>query len=243
MGKAGMTPTATTIVVAREDFSIPGGDTPSAEGSEPTALETRFFSLLRESQPDVVVLDLSRANGDGAGMIHKIRRASSVPILVVYGDDARHERDYRDAGAAQCIPGPVDLVGFNRVIRQITQGEEQPSALPAPLPQPGVFRFAGVSFQPQQALLVAANGRRTQLTAAESRLLAHFAARAWELQTREALAEVLQGEDSPATDRAIDVTVNRLRVKLRSIGTSSQDLIKTEFRRGYRFVADAAVEP
>ena len=78
-------PTATTIVVAREDFSIPGGDQLDGHQPEPVALESRFFNLLRESKPDVVVLDLRQANGDGVGMILKIRRQSSVPILVVCG--------------------------------------------------------------------------------------------------------------------------------------------------------------
>jgi len=57
------------------------------------------------------------------------------------------------------------------------------------------------------------------------------------------LAEALYGKHRPATDRAIDVVVNRLRTKLRSIGESTQHLIKTEFRRGYRFVSDISAEP
>ena len=72
-------PTATTIVVAREDFSIPGGD-PTPE-LDPTIVETghenRFFSLLHNSKPDVVVLDLTNANGKGVGTILRIRRKSS----------------------------------------------------------------------------------------------------------------------------------------------------------------------
>jgi hypothetical protein len=39
-------PAATTIVIAREDFSIPGGDVPEdTSHPEPMALESRFFSL------------------------------------------------------------------------------------------------------------------------------------------------------------------------------------------------------
>ena len=91
-------------------------------------------------------------------------------------------------------------------------------------------------------MVVAPSGKFTQLTTAESRLLAHFAANPWKTQTRTMLAEALYGQHRPATDRAIDVVVNRLRAKLRSIGGSTQYLIKTEYRRGYRFASDAAVE-
>jgi DNA-binding response OmpR family regulator len=234
-----MNPTATTVVVAREDFSIPGGDQLPEGDREPVALENRFFSLLQDSKPDVIVLDLSRANGDGAGTIRKIRRHSGVPILVIFGEDSNDLDDYRVAGAAECIPGPVDLVSFNQVLQQIVHGNGQ---MPAPAREAAALSFAGVSFKPHQNLVVAPSGKFTQLTTAESRLLAHFAANPWKTQTRTMLAEALYGQHRPATDRAIDAVVNRLRSKLRSIGGSTQYLIKTEYRRGYRFASDAAVE-
>lgn len=236
-----MNPTATTVVVAREDFSIPGGDELPEGLREPVALESRFFSLLEDSKPDVIVLDLSRANGDGAGTIRKIRRQSGVPILVVFGEDSNNVEDYRIAGAAECIPSPVDLVSFNHVLQQIVRGNGQMPA-PAPSREAEALSFAGISFKPHQNLVVAPSGKSIRLTAAESRLLAYFAANSWQTQTRTVLAEALYGARRPATDRAIDAVVNRLRAKLRSVGDSTQYLIKTEFRRGYRFVSDAAVD-
>ena len=235
-------PAATTIVVAREDFSIPGGEEREADGpAAPAALEHRFFSLLRDAKPDVVVLDLSRANGRGAGVILKIRRQSDVPILVVCGPDADGVQDYRVAGAADCIASPVDVVAFNEVLQQIVRTNGQAAA--SPMREAEVLSFAGVSFRPLQNLLYGPDGRNTRLTTAESRLLGHFATHPWEIQTRVALAEALYGKHRPATDRAIDVVVNRLRTKLRTVSESTEHLIKTEFRRGYRFVSDISVEP
>jgi DNA-binding response OmpR family regulator len=234
-------PAATTIVVAREDFSIPGGEEREPDAQmEPAALEDRFFNLLRESKPDVVVLDLSRANGRGVGAISKIRRQSDVPILVVCGPDAGGVQDYRGAGAADCIASPVDVVTFNEVLQQIVRMNSQ--AVPQ-VREAEMLSFAGVSFRPLQNLLCGPAGRNTRLTTAESRLLTHFATHPWEVQTRVALAEALYGKHRPATDRAIDVVVNRLRTKLRTVGESTEHLIKTEFRRGYRFVSDTSVEP
>lgn len=232
---------ATTIVVAREDFSIPGGDYHDGSSGE-IALETRFFSLLRSSKPDVVVLDLREANGDGdgVGMILKIRRQSSVPILVVCGDDTQRVQDYRFAGAAECIASPVDVVTFNEVLQQIVRVNGQASA-PAPR-EAEIITFSGVTFRPHQNLVVGPDGSSAHLTTAEGLLLSHFLANAWEIQPRATLAEALYGKHRPATDRAIDVVVNRLRTKLRSIGESTEHLIKTEFRRGYRFVCDASAE-
>ncbi|HZK89105.1 MAG TPA: winged helix-turn-helix domain-containing protein [Stellaceae bacterium] len=204
------------------------------------ALESRFFSLLRESQPDVVVLDLRQANGDGVGMILKVRRQSSVPILVVCGQDAPCAQDYRFAGAAECIASPVDVVAFNEVLQQIVRVNGH-AAAPAAR-ESECIRFSGVIFRPHQNLIVSPDGRTIRLTTAEGLLLGHFVANPWEIQTRGDLAEALYGKHRPATDRAIDVVVNRLRTKLRSIGETTEHLIKTEFRRGYRFVCDTSIE-
>lgn len=233
-------PVATTIVVAREDFSIPGGEPPADSQPEPMALESRFFTLLRESKPDVVVLDLRQANGDGVGMILKIRRQSSVPILVVCGQDNQNAQDYRFAGAAECIASPVDVVAFNEVLQQIVRVNGQ--AAPTAPREAQSVEFSGVTFRPHQNLILGPDGKTVHLTTAESLLLAHFVANSWEIQTRGTLAKALYGKHRPATDRAIDVVVNRLRTKLRQIGESAEHLIKTEFRRGYRFVCDTSSE-
>jgi DNA-binding response OmpR family regulator len=206
------------------------------------ALEHRFFNLLREAKPDVVVLDLRQANGDGVGMILKIRRQSSVPILVVCGQDTQNLQDYRFAGAAECIAGPVDVVAFNEVLQQIVRVNAQATTAPAAAREAEVIKFSDVNFRPHQNLVLGQDGKPVHLTTAESLLLSHFVANPWEIQTRNVLAEALYGKHRPATDRAIDVVVNRLRTKLRSVGESTQHLIKTEFRRGYRFVCDTSAE-
>jgi DNA-binding response OmpR family regulator len=234
-------PSATTIVVAREDFSIPGGEQQDdANPAEPVALESRFFSLLRESKPDVVVLDLREANGAGVGMILKIRRQSSVPILVVCDRDTHNAQDYRFAGAAECIVSPFDVVAFNEVLQQIVRVNGQ--AAPSAPREAEAIEFAGATFRPHQNLILGPDSKVIHLTTAENLLLSHFVSNPWEIQTREALAEALYGRHRPATDRAIDVVVNRLRTKLRSIGEATEHLIKTEFRRGYRFVCDTSIE-
>jgi DNA-binding response OmpR family regulator len=173
-------------------------------------------------------------------MILKIRRQSAVPILVVCAQDNKSAQDYRFAGAAECIASPVDVVAFNEVLQQIVRVNGQ-AAAPSPR-EAEAIGFSDVSFRPHQNLVVGPSGKNVHLTTAESRLLAHFVGNPWEIQTRNVLADALYGKHRPATDRAIDVVVNRLRTKLRSIGTSTQHLIKTEFRRGYRFVCDTSFE-
>jgi DNA-binding response OmpR family regulator len=55
---------------------------------------------------------------------------------------------------------------------------------------------------------------------------------------------MLYGRHRPTSDRAIDTIVNRLRKKLVSVGgPTAEDVVKTEFRRGYVFVADVSAVP
>jgi DNA-binding response OmpR family regulator len=232
---------ATTIVVAREDFSIPGGDYHIEDTVAPAMLpECRFFHLLREAKPDVVLLDLSRANGRGVETILKIRRQSAIPILVVHGGDEGTARDYRIAGAVECLCAPIDVVALNEVLQQIVR-LNRPTPVPA-THAAGSISFSGLKFCPAQNVVKALDGVRAHLTSAESRLLVEFIDHPWELQSRADLAQALYGRHRPATDRAIDVIVNRLRRKLAKLGEPAQFLIKTEFRRGYRLVSDVSVD-
>ena len=231
---------AATIIFAREDLSIPGGIEPSGPGgSNPEAIAAHFFGLLRDSDPDVVVLDLSRANGGGIATILKIRQQSSVPILVVCDLDRPIAREYRIAGAADCIPAPIDIMALNKSLQEIIRinGQGRPKALR----RASALSFAGMTFYPHRNLLNGARGSEAKLTSSESRLLFYFASNPWVLSTRREVSEVLYGNYRPNSDRALDVVINRLRRKLISLcGPAGMNLIKTEFRRGYMLVADVS---
>jgi DNA-binding response OmpR family regulator len=235
--------TATTVVIVREDLSIPGEAHGGEAQPDPAVLERRLFNLLGEAKPDVVVLDVSRAPDKGVQVIAKIRRLSKVPILAVCTQGARRASEYRQAGAADCITAPVDIVKFNQALQRIVRRADADSRTVAPRPEDAdAVAFAGISFLPQKKLLVGSTGARARLTAAESRLLKHFIGNPWQIHSRAQLAEPVYGDRCPTTDRAIEMTVARLRGKLRSVGEAAEHLIKTEHRRGYRFVSDTSLE-
>ena len=54
-------------MIAREDFSIPDGETTSKQQAKrPAEVEKQFFAILREKRPDVVVLDFRKAQSNCA---------------------------------------------------------------------------------------------------------------------------------------------------------------------------------
>ena len=191
-----------------------------------------FLILLREAKPDVVVLDLSRANGSAVEMILKIRRQSSVPILAVCSRTRTKVREglpHRRSGGVREIASPVDVVTLNEMLQQIVRVNAQTSAdrrrrwparpgcatqlcrrrFPAASePDPRSRRHRG---SPDHRRKPAAQPFRHQPVGGPNPCTV--------------LAEALYyGKHRPATDRAIDVVVNRLRTKLRSIGEPTTNI-------------------
>ena len=234
---------ASTIVVAREDLSIPGAADAGNGATDAVDVETRFFNVVRQHNPDVVVLDLTASQGNGIPAILKIRRRTGVPILVVCGRDDPQMREYCLAGAAECMQAPVDIMQLNQTVQQIIQlsKSSRPAATAEATPTQPVF-FAGLVLHPHENLLIGANGSTIKLTTSENRVLVHFVSNPLTLCTRDELAEALYGPRRPNSDRAVDVIVTRLRKKIGSLGgPPTQRLIKTEFRRGYVFVAEVSI--
>jgi two-component system OmpR family response regulator len=235
---------ASTIVVSLEDLSIPGAVDAGRNAAFSAAdIEARFFNVVRQHNPDVIVLDLTGLPNNGTGTILKIRRRTGVPILVVCDPDDPLTREYCLAGAAEAMQAPVDIMQLNQTVQQIIQlsksSRDVVGAEPSPT-QPVLF--SGLTLHPHENRLVGADGSTAKLTTSENRVLVHFVSNPWTLCTRDALAEALYGPRRPTSDRAVDVIVTRLRKKIASLGgPAAQRLIKTEFRRGYVFVAEVSL--
>ena len=226
------------IVVAREDLSIPGsaGPAPDADGS-PIDAESRFFTLLRENKPDVVMLDLRQCNGRGVEVISKVKAQSSIPIVVITEAGQADPPDYHAAGAADCIDAPFDILVLNQLLQRVIADHGLVNSGAAA--EPEMLSFAGINLLPHQDRVTGPQGTESGLTTSETKLLSHFLSKPWSVCTREELGTTLYGRHRPNSDRAIDVIIARLRKKLVAVaGAKAQNLIKTEFRRGYMLVAD-----
>jgi DNA-binding response OmpR family regulator len=108
---------AATIVLAREDLSIPGASETALPS--PEAVQSHFFDLVSDSKPDVIVLDFSGAPRSGTDTILSIRQRTAVPILVVCNPAHQFTEEYWIAGAADCISTPVDFLLLNQAIQRI----------------------------------------------------------------------------------------------------------------------------
>jgi two-component system, OmpR family, response regulator len=235
--------TAATILLAREDLSIPGAADDAASIEKPAgSVQARFFELVSRNRPDVIVLDFSKAPERGADTVLSIRQRTDVPIVVVCGTEQPVADDYRIAGAAGCISPPVDIIRLNETIQMIMRVRDCERSAESRPPQN--FLFARIIFDPGRNLLAGEKGSTVELTSSEGCLMAHFLAKPWTLCTRGEIGQLLYGPEQNVGDRASDIIVNRLRKKLVSAGgPDAEQLIKTEFRRGYLLVTDVATLP
>ena len=118
---------ATTIVFAREDLSIPGA--PESALPSADAVQNHFFDLVSDSKPDVIVLDFSGAPRSGTDTILSIRQRTTVPILVVCNPAHPLTNEYRIAGAVECISTPVDILLLNQSIQRILRVTDRRAAV------------------------------------------------------------------------------------------------------------------
>jgi DNA-binding response OmpR family regulator len=146
---------ATTIVLAREDLSIPGTPATSASlADHADAVQARFFDLVTANNPDIIVLDFSAAPPSGSDTILSIRRRCAAPILVICEPGDPMTKEYRIAGAAECVFGPTDIPSLHRSIERVLRvtgramlPENEPSAKLPP---------SGMSSEIQRKALAAA---------------------------------------------------------------------------------------
>jgi two-component system OmpR family response regulator len=202
--------------------------------------EKTFFELLQTSHPDVIVLDCRGDASNGVAAVQKIRRRVETPILIICAPGDRLQRDYRVAGAADCLEGPFDILQFNQAIQHIIR-LNRPAAARAKH-STETFEVAGLLFQPAQNE-ISRDGVCLKLTTAENRLLLHFLSRPFTICSRSEIADILYGAHRPSSDRAIDIVVTRLRKKLMQLrGEAAGNVIRTEFRQGYMFVGKVNAE-
>jgi DNA-binding response OmpR family regulator len=218
-----------TVVVAREDLSIPGA-------LEPEQVENQFFNLLDQHKADAVVLDLMGSQGHGVAAIRRIRRGSAVPIVVLCPAEDKRMAAYRRAGALTCMSPPIDLIQLKETVL--------PSTRPAAtaVGEPDAVSFAGLVLHPRDKRLTGPRGREVTLSEVEAGVLLHLAGTPGVIWPAQAIIDSLDGARPGDADRAVPAIIAKLRKKLGSLGgPAAQRLIKTEIGRSYVFAAEAAL--
>ena len=198
--------------------------TASGDGADALA---RF----RQSQVDLVVLDVMLPSLDGLEVCREIRRESQVPIVMLSARSELHDVVVGlELGADDYVTKPFELpelvARIKAVLRRSTVGSSD-----------GVISVAGLEIDPG-AFSVRKRGEEVALTATEFRLLLELARRPKQVFTRDLLLDLVWNYEYLGDSRLVDVAVQRLRGKIED-DPAQPKLIQTVRGVGYRFDASS----
>lgn len=192
----------------------------------------QVLQFVRQTPPDLILLDLMLPGVDGLTLCKEIRRFSEVPIVMVTAKIEEIDRLLGlEIGADDyiCKPySPREVVA--RVKTILRRCKRQQNVLPAGEESPLIIDEGRFQASWHDKLL--------DLTPAEFRLLKTLSHEPGKVFSREMLLNHLYDDYRVVTDRTIDSHIKNLRRKLESLD-EEQSFIRAVYGVGYRWEADA----
>ena len=227
-------------------------DSLTDEGYEPTVTgdPQQVPTLIEETDPQVVLLDLMLAGTDGIELMRDILAVRDTPVIFLsaYSQD-KLIADALQMGAADYITKPFSPTELAARISAALHNRHR-SAHPAPPhapeapqmpPSAGLFEIAAMSID-HAARLAVVDGRPVELTSIEYRLLVHLAANAGTLLTHDQLLAAVWGPDSQLNPGRLRSVIKNLRQKLGD-NARNPHYITTVPHIGYRMPKPGQAQP
>jgi DNA-binding response OmpR family regulator len=196
-----------------------------------TAVEAHEgLKKIRTVSPDLIILDVMLPGMTGFDVCKRIRQASTVPIIMLTArGDLMDKVVGLELGADDYLPKPFEpreLVARIQAVLRRTQhtGSDRSRR----------FGRLSIDFHRQKAWL---EKIRIDLTTNEFAALDLLVRHAGKVMDRDEILQTLRGIDSDAFNRAVDVTISRLRQKLGD-DPKNPEYIKTVWGTGYVFIAE-----
>ncbi len=185
------------------------------------------IAWVKESSPDLILLDLMLPNKDGLEICKEIRSFSTVPIIMV---TARVEEIDRllglELGADDYICKPFSP---REVVARVKTVLRRSSAHPQ--------EKAELLFLDEESYLATLKGKKLDLTAVEFKLLSILAQRPGRIYSRDQLMDLLYSDQRVVCDRTIDSHVKKLRKKIAAVATDVE-LVHSVYGVGYKYETD-----
>lgn len=185
---------------------------------------------LKQASPDLIILDIMLPGMNGFEVCKIIRKNSQVPIIML---TARGEVTDKivglELGADDYLPKPFEprelAARIQSVLRRAGNADEIVT---------GTFGRLTIYFSKRCAML---DGNDIDLTTNEFAALALLVKNKGKVLDRDQILQKLRGIDCDAFNRAVDITMSRLRQKLKD-DPKNPVFIKTVWGTGYLFVGE-----
>jgi two-component system, OmpR family, KDP operon response regulator KdpE len=166
--------------------------------------------IVAKENPDLVLLDIMMPVLDGFGACERIRKFSSVPIIVVTAKGEEQDRVRGlDMGADDYITKPFSATELLARVRAVLRRSEKPTGLP---PQ-SIFRHGHMTIDLAKAE-VFLDDKMVYLSATEYRILLQLAQNLGRVIPSEQLLRDVWGDEYMADKEILWVSISRLRQKL-----------------------------
>jgi two-component system, OmpR family, response regulator len=192
---------------------------------------------LKDSAPDLVVLDVMMPGEDGLALCRHLRETTDLPVILLTAMSEETDRIVGlEVGADDYLTKPFNprelLARIKAVLRRT---HAMPPVVEAP--SGGTITFDQWTLDTRLRELTGTDGVSVALSTAEFRLLTVLLQRPNRVLSREQLLDLTAGRDAVLFDRSIDNQVSRLRKKIEG-DPKKPAIIQTVWGGGYKFVAD-----
>ena len=180
-------------------------------------------------QPDAVILDIMLPGENGLEILRRIRRDSTVPVIMLTAKGEDEDRIMGlELGADDYLPKPFNprelLARLNAILRRSASQETGTR-------DADTLEAAGLLLN-RSRRTVSARNTELALSATEFKLLEALMSRPNTILSRDELLNYARGKDFGPFDRSIDVHIGRLRTKIETLPGVTK-CIKTVWGSGY----------
>lgn len=186
---------------------------------------TGVSDQVRQTAPDLILLDLNLPGRDGLALCADIRRVCRTPIIFVTSrDSAADELRALSLGGDDYITKPYNIPVLLARIRAVLRRSGGPA-------EPDTLTAGGLTLHLARGT-VSAGEKTAELTRNELKILSHLMTHAGQIVSRGDLIDALWDSRIYIDDNTLSVNMTRLRAKLGEIGLP--DAVKTRRGMGYQ---------
>ena len=189
-----------------------------------------LFEALKNTKPDILLLDIMLPEMDGFQVLRKMRETSDLPVIMLTAKGEVSDKVVGlELGADDYLAKPFEprelLARIQSILRRVHHANSMVDILE--------FESLVIDKLKEEVLL---DGKKISLSTSEFEALLLFANNSNEVLDREFLVENLRGITWQTYDRSVDVLVSRLRNKLGETPNQTR-FLKTIHGVGYKFIA------
>jgi len=187
------------------------------------------LQLLKQEQPDLLLLDVMLPGKDGFEICREVRKSSNIPIIILTArGDVTDRVSGLELGADDYVGKPFEPRELVARIQSILRRVEAP-------PEVGeILHFEGMVIDKSNNSVMV-DDEVVRLTSMETQLLTLLASYAGKKLSRDEILNQLKGIDAELLTRSVDIMVSRVRQKLGDTHKPSR-FIQTVWGFGYVFV-------